>query len=60
MNVEKGLQPAFIPAYVAEFAIAEKLGVPVRDLPDQPIGLIHAASVLLEAEAIANRPKAGK
>lgn len=53
-NVRKGIQPAFVPAYVAEFEIAAKLGVPARDLPDQPIGLIHAASVVLEAEGIAN------
>ena len=54
MNVEQGIQPAFVPAYVTEFEIAAKLGVPARELPDQPIGLVRAASVVLEAEAIAN------
>ena len=61
-NVRRGLQEAFIPAYVTEFEIAAKLGVPARELPEQPIGLIRAAGVVLEAEAIAHRKmqKGGK
>lgn len=55
MNVEKGIQPPFIPAYVIEFEIAAKLGVPAKDLPEQPLGLIHAARTVLEAEAIAHQ-----
>ena len=58
-NVRQGLQAAFVPAYVAEFDIAAKLGVPAKDLPDQPLALVHAASVVLEAEGIANS-KRGK
>lgn len=54
-NVRQGIHDDYLPAYVSEFAIAEKLRIAVVDLPDQPIGLVKAASVLLEAESLANR-----
>ena len=52
--MRKGIQPPFVPAYVTEFEIAAKLGVPARELPDQPIGLVRAAATVLDAEAILN------
>lgn len=53
VNVAEG-DEAFLPDYVHEFALAEKLRIPVRELPDQPFGLVKAAGVLLEAESIMN------
>lgn len=52
-NVARGIQPpGMVPDWVGEFALAEKLGVPVAELPNQPARLIYRASVLIEAERI--------
>lgn len=53
MNVAEG-DADYLPEYISEFALAEKLRIPVVELLDQPIGLVRAAAVLLEAESIMN------
>lgn len=53
MNVAEG-DADYLPEYISEFALAEKLRISVVELLDQPIGLVRAAAVLLEAESIMN------
>lgn len=54
-NVAAGVHDDYLPPWVGDFAVAEKLRVPVPELPLQPVRYIRQARTMLAAEAIAQR-----
>ena len=49
-NVAAGVHDDYLPAWVSDFAVAEKLRVPVPELPFQPLRYIQRARTMLAAE----------
>lgn len=54
-NVAEGVHDDYLPAWVDDFAVAEKLRVPVPELPLQPVRYIRQARIMIAAEGHAGR-----
>jgi hypothetical protein len=56
-NVAAGVHDDYLPDWLNDFAIAEKLRVPVPELPGLPLRYIRQARIMIAAEGIAQRTR---
>ncbi len=56
-NVAAGFHDDYLPDWISEFAVAEKLRVSVPDLPGMPLRYIQRARIMIAAEGYAQRDR---